>query len=41
VVQATFKALQQLQDFRQEAQRRGVDPARLAPFWYKEENNYA
>jgi small subunit ribosomal protein S5 len=41
VVQATFKALQQLQDFRQEAQRRGVDPAKLAPFWYKEENNYA
>lgn len=41
VVQATFKALQQLQDFRQEAQRRGVDPAHLAPFWYKDENNYA
>lgn len=38
VVQATFVALQQLQDFRQEAEHRGVDPAHLAPFWYKEEN---
>lgn len=37
VVQATFVALQQLQDFRREAQNRGVDPKNLAPFWYKEE----
>ncbi|MFN8495418.1 MAG: 30S ribosomal protein S5 [Caldilineaceae bacterium] len=37
VVQATFAALQQLQDFRREAQNRGVDPKNLAPFWYKEE----
>src|SRR5215212_10838516 len=35
VVQATFAALQQLQDFRKEAQNRGVDPKRLAPFWYR------
>lgn len=38
VVQATFKALQELQDFRREAQNRGVEPSHLAPFWYKEEN---
>ncbi len=38
VVQATFKALQELQDFRREAQNRGVEAAHLAPFWYKEEN---
>ncbi len=38
VVQATFTALQQLQDFRQEAENRGVDPKHLAPFWYREEN---
>jgi small subunit ribosomal protein S5 len=38
VAQATFKALQELQDFRHEAQSRGVNPKRLAPFWYKEEN---
>ncbi len=37
VVQATFTALKQLQDFRVEAERRGVDPHHLAPFWYKEE----
>lgn len=37
VVQATFAALQQLQDFRREAQNRGVDAKKLAPFWYKEE----
>ena len=36
VVQATFMALQQLQDFRQEAARRGVEPGRIAPFWYRE-----
>lgn len=38
VVQATFAALQELQDFRREAERRGVDPKQLAPFWYREEN---
>lgn len=37
VVQATFKALQALQDYRKEAQRRGVEPRRLAPFWHREE----
>jgi len=39
VVQATFTALQTLQDFRVEAQHRGVDPKKLAPFWYREEAN--
>lgn len=38
VVQATFTALQELQDFRREAERRGVESSRLAPFWYREEN---
>jgi small subunit ribosomal protein S5 len=37
VVQAAFKALQELQDYRKEAQRRGVEPRRLAPFWHREE----
>lgn len=37
VVQATFTALQGLQDYRREAERRGVEPAKLAPFWHKEE----
>ncbi|MBW7884583.1 MAG: 30S ribosomal protein S5 [Caldilineaceae bacterium] len=37
VVQATFSALKSLRDFREEAGYRGVDPAHLAPFWYKEE----
>lgn len=37
VVQATFVALQGIQDFNVEAQRRGVDPKHLAPFWYREE----
>lgn len=37
VVQATFTALQELQDFEQEAQRRGVEPRRIAPFWHREE----
>lgn len=37
VVQATFAALKELQDFRLEAGHRGVDPKHLAPFWYKEE----
>ena len=37
VVQATFVALQSLQDFRKEAGYRGVEPKSLVPFWYKEE----
>lgn len=37
VVQATFAGLQELQDYRIEAGRRGVDPRRIAPFWHKEE----
>lgn len=37
VVQATFVALQQIKDYRVEAQHRGVDPKRLAPFWHREE----
>lgn len=37
VVQATYTSLQQLQDFREEAERRGVEPRHLAPFWYREE----
>jgi hypothetical protein len=38
-VQATFAALKELQDFRQESAYRGVEPSHLAPFWYKEELN--
>ena len=38
VVQATFAALQELQDYREVARQRGVEPKHLAPFWYKEEN---
>ena len=41
VVQASFAALQELQDFREEAQRRGVSPEHLAPFWYEVEESYA
>ena len=37
VVQATFVALQELQDYRVEAARRGVEPQHLAPFWHREE----
>lgn len=37
VVQATFAALQGLQDYRHEAVRRGVDARRLAPYWHREE----
>lgn len=37
VVQATFTALQELQDFRVQAQHRGVEPEKLAPFWHREE----
>lgn len=37
VVQATFAALQDLQDFREESVYRGVEPRHLAPFWYREE----
>lgn len=39
VVQATFAALKELQDFRQESAYRGVEPSHLAPFWYKEEHH--
>jgi small subunit ribosomal protein S5 len=39
VVQATFVALQQLQDYRIEAQHRGVDPRQIAPFWHREANH--
>lgn len=39
VVQATFVALQELQDFRVEATRRGVSAEHLAPFWHREETN--
>lgn len=38
VVQATFAALKELQDFRVEAGHRGVEPRQLAPHWYKEES---
>ncbi|MGL4651866.1 MAG: 30S ribosomal protein S5 [Caldilineaceae bacterium] len=37
VVQATFVALQSIQDFSIEAERRGVEAKHLAPFWYREE----
>lgn len=40
VVQATFAALKQLQNFEEEAERRGVEPQHLAPFWYREEEVY-
>lgn len=36
VTQATFLALQQLQDYQAEAQARGVPAERLAPFWTRE-----
>ncbi len=36
VTQATFLALQQLQDYRTEAQTRGMDEAQLMPFWMRE-----
>ena len=39
VVQATFAALKELQDFRLEAGYRGIDPKQLAPHWYKEETH--
>jgi small subunit ribosomal protein S5 len=38
VVQATFTALQGLQDYRREAERRGVEAKYLAPYWHKEES---
>lgn len=37
VVQATFAGLKELQDYKTEAERRGVEPSKLAPFWHKEE----
>jgi small subunit ribosomal protein S5 len=39
VVQATYAALQELQDYRVVAQHRDVDPRRVAPFWHREEAN--
>ena len=39
VAQATFAALKDLQDYRVEAERRGVSPSHLAPFWVKEKRN--
>jgi len=39
VAQATFAALKDLQDYRVEAERRGVSPSHLAPFWVKEKKN--
>lgn len=39
VVQATFSALQELQDYRRQAERRGVESRHLAPFWHREEIN--
>lgn len=38
VVQATFEGLQQLQDYRELAKERGIDPKRVTPFWHKEES---
>lgn len=37
VVQATFVALQELKDYKVEADRRGIEAKQLAPFWYVEE----
>ena len=37
VVQATFVAMQELQDYRVEAERRGVEAQHLAPFWHRDE----
>ena len=37
VTQATFQALQSLQDHRSEAQARGVPAESLAPFWTREQ----
>lgn len=39
VVQATFTALQELQDYQVEAQHRGVDARQIAPFWHREETH--
>ncbi len=36
VTRATFQALQELQDYRAEAQARGVPEESLAPFWTRE-----
>ena len=38
VTQATFLALQQLQDYQAEAQARGVPAEQLAPFWTREQS---
>lgn len=37
VVQATFEAMKQLQNYEVEAGRRGVAPEHLAPFWHRGE----
>jgi small subunit ribosomal protein S5 len=37
VVQAAFEAVQQLQDYTVEADRRGIEHKHLAPFWHREE----
>jgi small subunit ribosomal protein S5 len=37
VVQATFAALQEIKDYKVEADRRGVEAKKLAPFWHREE----
>lgn len=37
VVQAAFVAVQELKDYTVEAERRGVEPKHLAPFWHREE----
>jgi small subunit ribosomal protein S5 len=37
VVQATFEAMKQLQNYEVEAERRGVAPEHLAPFWHRGE----
>lgn len=40
VVQATFEAMKQLQNFEEEAARRGVEANHIRPFWYREEQAY-
>jgi len=40
VVQATFAAMKQLQNYEVEAQRRGVAPEHLAPFWHRGEQTH-
>jgi len=40
VVQATFAAMKELQNYKTEAERRGVEPEHLAPFWHREEGTH-